>query len=105
MYDKTKRNLIDIIQLLENDNPPWIGWIKFFKKALNEFEKGNYKEFASIIKSGSGGMGSLNDIVLGQSKDENGNFIWNNDAKKLNEQFLSNLEALYEFAFHVKKKE
>lgn len=51
-----------------------------------------------VILSGSGGMGSLNDLVLGQSRDASGNFQWKDGYGAMNEQFQRLFESLYAFA-------
>lgn len=99
MYDSTHKDLTLIIELLENESQHWSA---FFKKALVAFENGDYIRCGDIILSGSGGMGSLNDLVLGQSSDENGNFQWKPNYKKLNDEFQKKLNSRYAFSRDIR---
>jgi hypothetical protein len=100
MYQKTENKLKLIIQLLEEDQN---NWSQFFIKALDAFEKGDYTRCAQIILSGSGGMGSLNDLVLGQTKDAAGNFQWKPDYQETNNKFQELLNNLYAFAHGINR--
>ncbi|WP_420818922.1 DUF6966 domain-containing protein, partial [Paraglaciecola marina] len=50
-----------MIALLEEEKSDW--WAKHFKRALSAFDSNEYLNCANVIMSGSGGMGSLNDVV------------------------------------------
>ncbi|MCW8357053.1 hypothetical protein N5P32_14550 [Marinomonas pontica] len=95
MYDKTRKDLILIIVLLEKDESRWS---QFFQKALAAFDGGEYQRCAETILSGSGGMGSLNDLVLGQTTDKNGKFQWKPSHEEINNQLQELLSSLYAFA-------
>ncbi|PYF83110.1 MULTISPECIES: hypothetical protein [Marinomonas] len=95
MYDKTRKDLILTIVLLEEDESRWS---QFFQKALAAFDDGEYQRCAETILSGSGGMGSLNDLVLGQTTDKNGKFQWKPNHEEINNQFQELLSSLYAFA-------
>lgn len=43
-------------------------------------------------------MGSLNDLILGQGRDEHGNFQWRDGYRELNDRFQTLLGRLYTFA-------
>lgn len=95
MYEKTERDLKSMIELLEKDGSRWS---QFFQKALAAFERGDYQRCAETILSGSGGMGSLNDLVLGQTTDRNGKFQWKPGHEKMNSSYQELLSSLYAFA-------
>lgn len=100
MYDKTHKDLMSIIELLEKDGSRWS---QFFQKALVAFERGEYQHCADIILSGSGGMGSLNDLVLGQSVAANGQFQWMPGYKEMNQSYQELLSALYDFSQGIQR--
>jgi len=100
IYQSTRNELVEIIQLLEKDES---SWTSHFKKALIAFDNENYQLCGEIILSGSGGMGSLNDLVLGQSVDRNGAFQWKQNHIEINEQFQSLLGSLYAFSHNLRK--
>ncbi|WDE10868.1 DUF6966 domain-containing protein [Thalassomonas haliotis] len=95
MYDKTRKDLEAMIELLENDGSRWS---LFFQKAMVAFEQGEYQHCGEIILSGSGGMGSLNDLVLGQTKGEDGKFQWKKGYEEINNSYQELLSSLYVFA-------
>jgi uncharacterized FAD-dependent dehydrogenase len=71
-YQQMENDLRAMISLLERDGCQ--GWARFFKVALTLLQKRQALACARHILSGSGGMGSLNDLVLGQGPDAGGNF-------------------------------
>ena len=89
-----------MIDLLEEDGS---NWAIHFKKALLAFESGDYQRCSQIILSGSGGMGSLNDLILGQTQDQYGAFQWKSDHKETNQRFQYLLDSLYGFSHGLKK--
>ncbi|HEU0188086.1 MAG TPA: hypothetical protein VFR06_09365 [Gallionellaceae bacterium] len=95
MYEKTGNELKLMIELLEKDESRCS---KFFKKALAEFEHGEYQSCAETILSGSGGMDSLNDLVLGQTTDQNGKFQWKPGYEEMNDSYQELLSSLYAFS-------
>ncbi|WP_133406890.1 DUF6966 domain-containing protein [Parashewanella tropica] len=100
MYEKTKADLRAIIALLDSENS---AWSIHFKRALSALEAGEYYHSGRIILSGSGGMGSLNDLVLGQSVDQNGKFSWKPNHKELNSKYQELLDSLYGFARNIQR--
>lgn len=52
-----------MIFLLEEEKLDW--WVKYFKCVLVVFDFNEFLNCVNIIMFGSGGMGSLNDLVLG----------------------------------------
>jgi hypothetical protein len=95
-------DLYEMISLLEGDGCE--GWADFFRVALYYSEKEDYLSCAQKIKSGSGGMGSLNDLILGQKTDENGVFTWKDNYMELNERFNILLSNLYAYSDAVLRK-
>jgi hypothetical protein len=92
MYGQVETDLDEMVALLENDGS---SWIRLFKLAKREFDHANYEACGSIILSGSGGMGSLNDLVLGQGRDESGDWVWKPGYKERNDRFQMLLGRLY----------
>ncbi|WP_237055816.1 DUF6966 domain-containing protein [Microbulbifer sediminum] len=100
MYEKTRKDLLAMIELLESDGSRWS---QFFQKALAAFDQSEYQRCSEIIMSGSGGMGSLNDLVLGQTTDRNGNFQWKPGYEELNNSYQDLLSSLYAFAHGIRR--
>ncbi len=90
-----------MITLLEEDGRA--GWVRFFGAALTLLEQGEADACARQILSGSGGMGSLNDLVLGQGLDAQGNFQWKDGYQELNARYQQLLERLYAFSHNVRR--
>jgi len=95
MYDKARQDLVQMIELLKQDGNRWD---QFFQKALVAFDNGDYHRCAETILSGSGGMGSLNDNVLGQSMDQNGKYQWKPNYEETNNKYQDLLSSLYAFS-------
>jgi hypothetical protein len=95
MYDQVREDIDEMISLLESDNS---SWVQLFRKAKRAFDAQDYENCSSIILSGSGGMGSLNDLILGQGRDERGDFQWKDGYRELNDRFQVLLGRLYSFA-------
>lgn len=95
MYEKAESDLKSMIELLEKEGSRWS---QLFQKALAAFEDSDYQRCAETILSGSGGMGSLNDLVLGQVTDTNGKFQWKPGHEEINNSYQVLLSALYAFA-------
>lgn len=100
MYENTLRDLKDIIGLLDGEKSHWAD---FFRKALSDFKRQEYRRCAETIVSGSGGMGSLNDLVLGQTTDQNGRFQWKEGHREINDSYQRLLERLYLFAYGMRR--
>jgi hypothetical protein len=99
---KTTKKLIKIldamISITEWDDSGWATWLSQCK---NEIENGDFHGIERLL-GGYGGMGSFNDLVVGQSHDGNGNFIWRKGWKRRN-SMLSRLRLkAYEMAQHIK---
>lgn len=100
MSEEVRINLVKVIALLERESET--SWALFFNNALKSFDNGDWKECARIILSGFGGMGSLSDLVLGQRKDETGQFTWKDGYIANNEEFQHLLGKLVDFAMEVR---
>lgn len=100
MYEKTHQDLLAMIELLEKDESRWA---QFFQKALAAFDRGEYLRCSEIILSGSGGMGSLNDLVLGQTTDQRGKFQWKQGYEEMNNSYQELLASLYAFAQGIRR--
>lgn len=100
-YDQVRMDLDEIVALLTKDG---CSWARLFELAKCEFDRANYKACGSIILSGSGGMGSLNDLVLGQGSTEAGEFVWKPGYKELNDRFQVLLGRLYGFAESISSR-
>ncbi len=102
MYDKTRKDLVLMIELLENDESRWS---QFFQKALVAFDNGDYQRCAETILSGNGGMGSLNDLVLAQTTDQSGKFQWKPSYEEINNKYQELLSSLYVFSQGIQRRQ
>ncbi|MGL4824329.1 MAG: DUF6966 domain-containing protein [Plesiomonas shigelloides] len=104
MGPKTQE-LIDVLDelasVLESDgNTHWSGWMqKARARLLNS-------DFSGIeyLLSAYGGMGSLNDLILGQSY-KNGIFEWKPGHVELNEKFKALSSKACELADAIKRSQ
>ncbi|KID56569.1 hypothetical protein JF50_11570 [Pseudoalteromonas luteoviolacea] len=101
MHENIRVQLTEMIFLLEAENSDW--WVKHFKHALSAFDSNEFLNCANIIMSGSGGLGSLNDLVLGQTTNAKGEFCWKANADELNQKYMHLLGELYAFSKSVQK--
>lgn len=101
MYDQAQSDLDEIIVLLEADAN---SWARLFRQARIAFAEEDYKACGSVILSGSGGMGSLNDIVLGQGRNATGEWVWKPGYQELNNKFQVVLARLYSFAEAISRR-
>jgi len=100
-YPQIREDLQKMIVLLEEDG--WEHWAQFFRKAQRLLDQGQATECGRHILSGSGGMGSLNDVVLGQSHDEKGRFCWKDGYEEANRIYQELLGRLYEFSHYIQR--
>ncbi|MEL4204831.1 hypothetical protein C9E85_16375 [Plesiomonas shigelloides] len=93
--------LDELASVLESDgNTHWGGWMqKARARLLNS-------DFSGIeyLLSAYGGMGSLNDVVLGQSY-KNGVFEWKPGHVELNEKFTALSSKAWELADAIKRSQ
>lgn len=101
-HETIEQDLKDMITLLESDGCE--GWAAFFREAHDLLNQGMPAECARHIMSGSGGMGSLNDLVLGQEQDQHGQFQWKDGYKETNARYQELLNRLYEFGHRGSKR-
>lgn len=92
----TERLLEEMVRLFEADD--WTHWASFFARALALYRAGDLAECGRHILSGSGGMGSLNDVILGQGRGADGQFEWKPGHEAANARYQAVLASLYEFA-------
>ena len=100
MYAEQRNALIEMIELLDRDASAWAA---HFRKALLAFDRGDFDHCGYTILSGSGGMGSLNDLVLGQTHGADGSFQWKDGYMEMNEEYQRLLEKLYAFAHAIQR--
>ncbi len=83
--------LRELIELLDADNEThWRGWMA---KALSDLEA-NKLRGAQHLKDAYGGMGSFNDLVIGQRM-EGDSFVWAPNAKSANDQLNARRSQAY----------
>ena len=97
---QAREKLLEIINLLRSEGED--GWTRFFSAALEAYDRGAFSECADIILSGCGGMGSLDDLVLGQTMMRDGSFAWKHGAARTNEIFQRLIGELRSFALDVR---
>lgn len=93
--------LNELASILEGDgNAHWSGWIQ---NARTRLLNSDYSGIEYLL-SAYGGMGSLNDVVLGQSYKE-GVFAWKPEHIKLNEKFTALSSKAWELADAIKRSQ
>ena len=102
--DSTAQELIgtldQLAELLESDGDRhWISWVR---RAQARLEKSDYSGVEYLL-SASGGMGSFNDLILGQSY-SNGQFAWKNGHIELNERLDKLRSMAWQLAQQIKRK-
>jgi hypothetical protein len=83
------QELIDVLQklilLLQSDGGScWIEWLDRAQSML----KADNPEGATYLLSAYGGMGSFNDLVLGQVYENGVSTSWKSNADQLNEEYF-----------------
>jgi len=101
--DSGTKELIDVlgelITLLESDgNRHWSGWMQ---RAKSRLERLDYSG-AEYLLSAYGGMGSFNDLILGQTQ-LNGQFAWKPAHVELNDRLDELRGKAWQLAQWVKK--
>lgn len=93
-------NVLDeLASILEADgNPHWGDWMR---KAQVLLLNSNYSGIEHLL-SAYGGMGSLNDVVIGQGYTD-GALTWKPGHMALNEKFASLSSRAYELANSIKQ--
>lgn len=93
--------LDELASVLEGaGNAHWSGWIRNSRaRLLNSDYSG-----IEYLLSAYGGMGSLNDVVLGQSY-KDGVFAWNPEHIELNEKFSALSSKAWELADAIKRSQ
>ena len=101
MSPKTEELILvldQLVTLLESDKQ--IRWQEWIFRARTWIANSDYSGIESLL-SAYGGMGSINDLVLGQSF-VNDKFVWKTDYVKLNEDFSKLKSKAYELALGIK---
>lgn len=102
MSDDLKRliaMITDTVTVLESDGEThWRRWLTQIHSDLSEGDLHGAKE----LLAGYGGMGSFNDLVLGQTT-QDGKFAWKPDAQGLNERFDSLRSQMWQLATNISK--
>ncbi|MEX3772939.1 hypothetical protein [Pseudomonas sp. MYb118] len=104
MGPKTEELIFILDQLaamLESDgNTHWSNWMRRARARLvgSDFSGIEY------LLSAYGGMGSLNDLVLGQSHN-NGVFTWKPGHVELNEKFMELSSKAWQLAYEIKRSQ
>ena len=86
------------VEILESDGEThWRAWLTRIRIDLEAGDLSGAKE----LLSGYGGMGSFNDLVLGQTT-RDGKFAWKEDARQLNERFNPIRSRMWQLATNLK---
>ncbi len=89
----------DLATLLESDGEEhWRSWML---RARARLEDSDYSGIEHLLAA-YGGMGSFNDLVLGQTF-ENGRFTWERECNDLNERLCSLRSRAWELAEAIKR--
>ena len=91
--------LDELTAVLKSDGN--IHWSSFIHRAKSRLMNADYSGIESLL-SAYGGMGSINDLVLGQSV-EGGEFSWKAGHVELNEKFLALKSRAWELADEIKR--
>ncbi|MDT3722887.1 DUF6966 domain-containing protein [Pseudomonas oryzihabitans] len=102
MGQKTEE-LIDvleqIIKVLENDGE--LHWSRWMRKAQGRLIDSDYSGISYLL-SAYGGMGSFNDLVLGQNFNE-GRFSWKPDYVEMNNTLHELRERAAQLAYEIQR--
>jgi len=90
--------LNDIEALLSNDNES--NWLKLISSANERIRNSDYSGI-ELVLSYYGGMGSFNDLIIGQST-INGKFQWKKNSKENNNRLSSLRAKAYELSNYIK---
>ena len=94
------RTVSQLAELLEGDGDRrWSSWIRRVESRL---KKSDYSGLGYLL-SAYGGMGSFNDLVLGQSQNA-GKYAWKNGHVELNERFDALRSRAWDLAHHIQKQ-
>lgn len=67
-HEDVRQTILEMIQILEEGGDD--NWVAFFRSALAHLDAGDPVSCANRIRSGFGGMGSLNDLCISDRFDE-----------------------------------
>jgi hypothetical protein len=92
------KTLDELSQILESDGAlHWSSWMRSAAVRL----KNDDSSGADYLLRAYGGMGSLNDLILGQTA-HNGTFAWKPGHLELNERFESLRNKAWQLAQHLR---
>jgi hypothetical protein len=93
--------LDELASVLESDeNTQWSGWVRQTRARLINSDYSGIEHLLAAY----GGMGSLSDVVLGQSY-EDGVFKWKPGQVALNERFAALREKAWQLAEAIKRSQ
>lgn len=102
MATKTKKliDLLDkiIVLLKQDDERHWSAWLESSKTRLINSDYSGVEHFLSAY----GGMGSFNDLVIGQTMID-GEFQWKESATKNNDKLSRLRTSAYDIANYIKQ--
>ena len=93
--------LSELIELLERDNETH--WSKWMRKAKSRIEASDYSGITHLLGA-YGGMGSFNDLILGQSL-QRGKIVWKDNQAELNEELSRLRSEAWELATYIKRSQ
>ena len=93
--------LSELIELLERDSEThWSNWMR---NAKSRIEASDYSGITHLLGA-YGGMGSFNDLILGQSL-QRGKIVWKDNQAELNEELSRLRSEAWELATYIKRSQ
>jgi hypothetical protein len=93
--------ITETVAVLESDGEAhWCAWLIRIRSSLEAGDTYGARE----LLSGYGGMGSFNDLVLGQAT-QNGQFAWKPNAEELNKRFDGLRSEMWQVANQIRHPE
>ncbi len=97
--DELLRNLDEIIELLDSDGERhWSSWLRHSRERLSNSDHSGIE----LLLSAYGGMGSFNDLVIGQNN-QNGQFRWKDGHVETNNRLNELRENAWELADSIRR--
>jgi hypothetical protein len=104
MGSKTKE-LITVLQslidLLQRDNETH--WSKWMRVSKSRIEASDFSGITHLLGA-YGGMGSFNDLILGQNM-QRGKIVWKDNQTELNEELSRLRNEAWELATYIKRSQ
>lgn len=100
---------LELIKVLKEMLPilEWDGsahWYEWLKISLREIEASDYHGIERLSGGLQGGMGSFNDLVVGQSSNAYGRFLWREGYREMNDKLEDLRERAYVLVKDIQKK-